>query len=109
MNAYNMTNDEVAKKLAASFRAWRVSTAGAGMSQAALAKKSGVGLTPIKRFEKTGSTTLGNLIAMLRAMSLLDGLMTIIPDADDPGPLEILAQQEKLLRSKRQRAPRNPG
>lgn len=106
MNIYSMTNEEVAKKLAASFRAWRVSKAGAALSQADLAKKSGVGLTPIKRFEKTGATTLGNLIAMLRAMDLLEGLMTIMPDADDPGPLEILAQEEKRLRNQRRRAPR---
>ena len=69
-----------------------------------MVRKSGVGLTPLKRFEKTGATTLGNFIAMLRALDLLDGLENLIPDASAPSPLELLAADRK--KNQRKRAPR---
>ena len=46
-----MTNDELAAQLAASLKAWRVSPNGAALTQVELAQKSGIGLTPLKRFE----------------------------------------------------------
>jgi hypothetical protein len=103
MNIRNLSNPEIALGLAQALRAWRISPEGAGMSQVELARKSGVGLTPLKRFEKTGACTLLNLIAMLRALDFLDGLETLIPQPT-PGPLALL----ELERSKtvRQRAPR---
>jgi transcriptional regulator with XRE-family HTH domain len=107
MDTYRMTNDELAAQLAASLKAWRVSPSGAAMTQADLAQKSGVGLTPLKRFEKTGAITLRNLIALLRALDLLDGLLGIVPDADSPNPLDVLAAAQKKSGQARQRAPRS--
>jgi len=107
MSINHMTNQELALQLARSIRAWRVSPTGAGMTQTNLALKSGIGLTPLKRFEKTGATTLHNLIAILRAMDLLDGLETLVPDADTPSPLEILEAEKKKAKSRRKRAPRS--
>jgi len=107
MDIYRMTNDELAGQLAASLRAWRVSPNGAAMTQADLAQKSGIGLTPLKRFEKTGAITLRNLIALLRALGLLDGLLNLVPDAEAPGPLDILAETQKKSARGRQRAPRS--
>ena len=101
-----MTNDEVAETLAAAIKAWRVSPNGAGMTQADLAHKSGIGLTPLKRFEKTGAITLRNLIAILRAMELLDGFVTLVPDADSPSPLDVLAEEQRKAKHLRKRAPR---
>lgn len=77
------------------------------MTQADLAHKSGIGLTPLKRFEKTGAITLRNLIAILRSMDLLDGLLTVVPDADSPSPLDMLAEAQKKAKQARQRAPRS--
>lgn len=74
------------------------------MTQEELSRRSGVGLTPLKRFEKTGGTTLSNLVAMLRALDLLDRLEDLIPDPDSPSPLEVLEAERAKL--KRQRAPR---
>ena len=74
------------------------------MSQVDVARKSGIGLTPLKRFEKTGAITLRNLVALLRALDLLAGLETLIPDPDVPGPLALLEAEKKLTR--RKRAPR---
>ena len=74
------------------------------MSQVDLAHKSGIGLTPLKRFEKTGAITLRNLVALLRALNLLDGLETLVPEPDAPGPLALLAAEQK--KTHRKRAPR---
>ena len=106
-NPYYLTNNEYAKRLAAAVRAWRISPRGAGLTQVALAKKSGIGLTPLKRFEHTGAITLRNLIAILRAMDLLENLAMLIPDPEEPGPLEILEAQIKASAKKRKRAPRS--
>ena len=107
MDTYRMTNDEVAAKFADSLKAWRVSPNGAGMTQADLAHISGIGLTPLKRFEKTGAITLRNLIAILRTMDMLDSLLAVVPDADSPSPLDVLAEAQKKAKQVRQRAPRS--
>jgi hypothetical protein len=104
MSLYHLNNTEVAARLAQAIKAWRISPEGAGITQVELARQSGVGLTPLKRFEKTGAITLRNLVAILRALKLLDGLERLVPAADAPGPLELLAAERK--RALRKRAPR---
>lgn len=106
MSLHHLTDHEIALRLARALRAWRVDPNGAGMTQAELSRKSGVGLTPLKRFERTGGTTLLNLVAIFRGLNLLDRLEELVPDPDTPGPLEILAAERKRLKKKRQRAPR---
>lgn len=76
------------------------------MTQVELSRRSGVGLTPLKRFEKTGGTTLSNLIALFRGLGLLDQLEDLVPDPDTPGPLELLEAERARLKRRRQRAPR---
>jgi hypothetical protein len=100
----HLSNTEIAERLAHAMKAWRISPHGAAMSQVELAHKSGIGLTPLKRFEKTGAITLRNLVALLRALDLLDGLETLIPAPGAPGPLALLAAEQK--RTQRKRAPR---
>ncbi len=90
----------------AALRAWRISPDGARLTQAELAHKSGIGLTPLKRFEKMGAITLRNLIAILRAMNLLEGLVGLMPDPHSPSPLAVLAAAQKQVRQVRKRAPR---
>ena len=105
MNLNHLSNTEVAQVLAHAVKAWRVSADGAAISQVDLAEKSGMGLTPLKRFEKTGAITLRNLIALLRALNLLHRLETLIPSPEAPGPLALLDAEKKRIR--RKRAPRN--
>jgi hypothetical protein len=104
MSLHHLTNAEVAQHLAQAIKAWRISPQGAALSQAELARRSGIGLTPLKRFERTGATTLRNLVALLRALDLLDRLEAVVPEPDAPGPLALLAAERK--RAQRQRAPR---
>jgi hypothetical protein len=100
----HLSNTEIAARLACSMKAWRVSPTGAALTQVELAHRAGVGLTPLKRFEKTGAITLRNLVALLRGLDLLDGLDHLVPAADNPGPLALLAEERK--RVQRQRASR---
>ena len=104
MSLNHLTNIEIAARLAQAIKQWRISPQGAALSQVELAHKSGIGLTPLKRFEKTGAITLRNLIALLRALALLDGLENLVPAPDAPGPLQVLAAEQK--QRQRKRAPR---
>jgi hypothetical protein len=104
MSIYHLNNTEVAVRLAQQIRSWRISAQGAGISQVELARRSGIGLTPLKRFEKTGAITLRNLVALLRALKLLQGLDALVPAPDAPGPLALLAAERN--RMQRKRAPR---
>jgi hypothetical protein len=104
MSLNHLSNTEIAQRLARAIKEWRISPQGAAMSQVELAHKSGIGLTPLKRFEKTGAITLRNLVALLRALDLLDGLETLVPAPNAPGPLALLAAEQK--RTQRKRAPR---
>lgn len=107
MSLYHLTDREIALKLARALREWRMSPRGAAMTQVELSRKSGVGLTPLKRFEATGGTTLLNLLAMLRGLDLLDRLEELVPDPETPSPLEILeAERARLRQQGRKRAPR---
>jgi transcriptional regulator with XRE-family HTH domain len=106
MNMSRLTDREIARTIAAQLRAWRMDPRGAGMTQAELARRSGVGLTPLKRFEQTGGITLRNLVALLRALGLIDGLTTLIPSPETPSPLDLLAADRSARH--RQRAPRAP-
>lgn len=103
----NATDREIARDLARDLRAWRMDPRGAGMTQTELAARSGVGLTPLKRFEKTGGITLNNLVALLRALNLLEPLSSLIPKPGTPSPLEVL-KADRAAAPIRQRAPRAP-
>ena len=104
MALHHLSNTEIALRLAQAIKAWRISPQGAALSQVELAQKSGIGLTPLKRFEKTGAITLRNLVALLRALDLLEDLDSLVPAPDAPGPLAVLAAEKQ--RQQRKRAPR---
>jgi hypothetical protein len=98
------TDREIAAVLAKRLRRWRIDPKGAAISASELAKRSGMGLTPLRRFEKTGGITLRNLIALMRTMGLLERLEELIPDPASPSPMDILQAEQKS--HVRQRAPR---
>lgn len=69
------------------------------LTQAALAHEAGVSKSTIERLENGASVQLTNLVRVLRALDLLDGLDRLVP-APAPRPLELLAREGK----QRQRA-----
>jgi len=107
MSIYGMTDNEIVLHLANTFKKWRVDPRAANYTQAKLAERSGVSTTSIKRFEKTGHITLNNLVALMRALHLLESFETLLPRIEDlqPSPLEIL-EQERKNQSPRRRASR---
>src|SRR5258708_37032703 len=101
------TDREIAAALAKRLRRWRIDPQGAAISASELAKRSGMGLTPLRRFEKTGGITLRNLIALMRAMGLLERLEGLVPDPSTPSPMRIL-QPEQAKRTPQRAPPRKP-
>lgn len=75
------------------------------MTQLELSRRSGIGLTPLKRFESTGGITLNNFIAILRALGLIERLSNLVPEPDTPSPMELLKASQV---AQRVRAPRRP-
>ena len=104
MDLGTLSDTEVAAWLAQRFKRWRIDPKGAGLSASELSRRSGMGLTPLRRFEKTGGITLRNLIGLLRAHGLLDRLENLVPEPATPSPMELLNSQRGVRT--RQRAPR---
>ncbi len=104
MELSHLTDKEVGLRIAEQLRAWRIDPNGAGMTLDELSRRSGMGITPLRRFEKTGGITLRNLIAIMRTMGMLGRLAELIPPVEAESPMDIL---ERERRSKqRKRAPR---
>ncbi len=81
------------------------------LSQAVLAKEAGVSQRTIVRLESGQSTQLANLVRVLRALGLLDGLWSAV-DALVPRshtrPLAQLREQEEGQARRRRRASSRP-
>ncbi len=69
------------------------------ITQAELAKRSGVARIVVQRLESGRGCTLENLIRILRALGLLDQLNVVLPE---PGPSPV--QLARLKGRERQRA-----
>lgn len=57
------------------------------LSQAELAENAGIGRATLQRMEVGGSPSLINLVRVLRALDLLDGLDRLLPEAT-PSPID---------------------
>jgi hypothetical protein len=68
MPLYHLTNKETAESLARALKAWLHRRA--PPCRTLPWRKSGIGLTPLKRFEKTGALTLRTLVALRRTLGL---------------------------------------
>lgn len=70
---------DIVTALGRRFREYRIA---ASMTQAEVSEKSGVSLPTIKRFELglTYNITMGNFIALLKAIDFADGLDDILPE-----------------------------
>ena len=62
------------------------------LSQEQLAKQAGIGRVTLQRIEDGGSPSLTNLIRVLRALDLLDGLDRLLPEAA-PSPIDQLRRR----------------
>ncbi len=77
-----------------------------GITQAELAEEAGIGKRTLERLEAGESVQLANFLSVIRALRLLDGLESLLPEPG-PSPMEILRQQGRQRRraSGRRRKP----
>jgi len=74
-----------------------------GMSQAALAEAAGLGKRTVERMESGGDGQVSSLLRLLRALSLLEGVDGLVPEAG-PRPIDLLklhGRERKRARGKR--------
>ena len=79
--------DEIARQLAERIRAERLRR---GWKQETLAERSGVSLPTIRRYERTGRTSVGNLLRLCHALGLLDAFADLLK----PPPAASIAELE---------------
>ncbi len=69
------------------------------LTQAQLAKEAGISKRTLERMEAGSTSQLNNLIRVLRALDLIEGLEQLLPE-EGPSPLQLL----KLKGEERKRA-----
>jgi transcriptional regulator with XRE-family HTH domain len=79
--------DEVAQQLASRVRTERLRQ---GWKQETLAERSGVSLPTIRRYERTGRTSVGNLLRLCHALGRLDAFADLLK----PPPALSIAELE---------------
>jgi transcriptional regulator with XRE-family HTH domain len=95
-------DDAVLVELGRRLAQWRID---GGMTQAALAKRAGVGKRTLERVEAGETTQAGTLIRLIRALGLLARLDGLFPEPEVRPRLVV-----KEGRERRRRAPRKkPG
>lgn len=75
----------------------------AGWKQSTLAERSGVSLPTVRRFERTGQTTVENLLKLCHALGRLDEFEQLLrpPAAQSLAELEARATQPSCKRGRR--------
>ncbi len=83
------TPEQVGQDLAARFKALRLAR---GWKQATLARRSGVSLASLRRFEASGQVSLASLLALAFALNRLDDFEALFqaPPASSIAELEAL-------------------
>ena len=92
--AYSFTDMEISQELSARIKALRLSSC---VSQSEFASMSGVSLSTIRRAEsgQLAEVSFGNLLKILRAGGMLDGMATLIDDV----PIHPALKKESAKRS----------
>jgi len=77
--AYTFTDEEIAKELSARIKTLRLSSC---VSQTEFARMAGVSLSTIRRVEsgRISEVSFGNIIQILRAGGMLDGIAGLVED-----------------------------
>lgn len=83
------TPEELAVELAGRVRAERLRI---GLKQETLAKRAGVSAPTVRRYEKTGKISFGNLLRLCHALGRLDEFAALL----SPPVATTLAELEKL-------------
>ncbi|MBC7883280.1 MAG: helix-turn-helix transcriptional regulator [Anaerolineae bacterium] len=85
------TPQEIAQKIAVQAKESRLALA---MTQEELARRSGVSLSSIKRFERTGQISLASLLQLALVLDALDPFKTLFTQGEAlPATLDLLLKQ----------------
>ena len=76
------------------------------LNQARLAEEAGIGRATLQRIEEGKPASTTNLLGVLRALDLLDGVERLVPEAS-PSPIDELKRRGQ--RRQRARSPRETG
>lgn len=92
---YGLSNSDLVRLLGQRYRQYRISRQ---MKQTDVARQAGVSVFTLSQFEngKAANITLTNLIALLRAIEMLDGIEELLPELPmSPYELEKIRKKEK--------------
>jgi transcriptional regulator with XRE-family HTH domain len=90
------TNEAVLRELGSRLRRTRLDR---NLNQEKLAEEAGIGRATLQRIEEGRSPSAANLISVLRALDLLDGVDRLVPESS-PSPIDELKRRGQ----RRQRA-----
>lgn len=94
---------EIAEKIAGDVKELRLRE---NLTQQALAKKSGVSLGSLKRFESTYEISLKNLIQLGLTLRTVDGLLKSF-EKETPQSIDLILREKKAVYTSRKRGRRN--
>lgn len=90
--------DEIARQLADRIRADRLRR---GWKQETLAERSGVSLPTVRRYERTGRTSVDNLLKLCHALGRLDEFAELLKSEPASSIAELEQQSEASARRQR--------
>ncbi len=92
-NIHSLSNTEIIQSLGAQYKSYRLN---ANLTQKEVAEKAGVSLITLRAFEtgKATNITMGNLLALLRAINNLECITEILPEIPI-SPYQLLKLQTK--------------
>ena len=107
-NIQSLSNTEIIQSLGAQYRSYRLN---ANLTQKEVAEKAGVSLITLRAFEtgKATNITMGNLLALLRAINNLECITEILPEIPISPYLlaRLLKKQRKRVKHKKEKTMNN--
>lgn len=96
-----ITPSEALRKSAEAIRQHRIRQS---LTQEDLARKSGVALATLRKFERTGLISLESFFKLATVLGILDEIMDCLETQEQPASLDDLLKQDKKTKRMRVRA-----
>ena len=107
-NIQSLSNTEIIQSLGVQYKSYRLN---ANLTQKEVAEKAGVSLITLRAFEtgKATNITMGNLLALLRAINNLECITEILPEIPISPYLlaRLLKKQRKRVKHKKEKTMNN--
>lgn len=100
-----ITPQEALEQAAAAIRQRRI---GLRLTQEDLARKSGVALATLRKFERTGLISLEAFFKLATVLNILDKVVTAIEAQDQPASLDDILKENKKQKRMRVRTGKKP-